>query len=75
VRNTIVCGVSRNFFFSISRTWSTRVPPRLRERKNPSSNRIPSRLQERKIVNTTFSGDETFFGKQFNSKTVSFTVG
>jgi len=29
-------------------------------------NRIPSRLQERKIVNATFSGDETLVGKQFN---------
>jgi hypothetical protein len=38
----------------------------IREGKKPSSNRIHSRLQERKIVNTTFSGDETFFGKQFN---------
>jgi hypothetical protein len=51
---------------TISRRWSPRVPPRFREEKNPSSNRIPSLLQERKIVNATFSGDETFFGKQFN---------
>jgi hypothetical protein len=47
------------------RKWSPREPPGFREGKTPSYNRIPT-LQERKIVNATFSGDETFFGKQFN---------